>query len=131
MQNVKRVSVILFMLLALIACGAQKSIIVDTTGLTPEQVVAVEWKVKYAVALDWYDWELKSYKTNLDMLPRDEALKVHEQLWPLIKTAKATLAALGAIAYAKDPTGDPQMAYDQYFQAKQALLAALMLAFAD
>ncbi len=132
MQNLKRVSVVVFLLLALVACPAtQKSIVIDTTGLTPEQIVAVEWKVKYAIAIDWYSWQLNSYKANLDLLPKDEALKIHVMIWPLLKAADAAIMTLGALAYAQDPTGDPQLAYNQYFQAKQALLAAIMLAFAD
>jgi hypothetical protein len=131
MQNLKRISVVIFVLLALVACGQQKSIIVDTTGLTPEQAKAIEWKVQYAVALDWYEWELKSYKNNLDLLPKEDALVVHEKLWPLIKSVKLSITTLGALAYSQDPDADPAAAYEAYFQAKQALLQAIMMAFAE
>jgi len=130
MQQIKRVSVILFVLLALIACGANQGIVVDKTGMTPEEAAAVVWKERYGTALDWYEWELNSLKANLALLPLEEASGVYKTLQPLLKTVSASITALGAFVHGS-AVGDPQDAYDEYFKAKQALLAVLMQAFVD
>jgi hypothetical protein len=129
LQITKKISLIILVLFALIACAGQGGIVVDTTGMTPEQVEAVNWRVKYGAALDWYEWELSSLKANLDLLPQEEAMEIYEKMLPLIIAVRASINGLGAIAYGSDPNVDPQEAYDQYFKAKQALLAALMTAF--
>ena len=125
--NTMKVIVILFMLLALIACSGQKSIVVDTTGMTPEQIAAVEWKVKYAVALDWYHWQMMSYKTNLDMLSKEDAQAFHAKAGPLLDVAFTTLHGLRAVAYSSSPDPVEQaQAYEAFMKAKAELLRILL-----
>jgi hypothetical protein len=98
LQITKKISLIILVLFALIACAGQGGIVVDTTGMTPEQVEAVNWRVKYGAALDWYEWELSSLKANLDLLPQEEAMEIYEKMLPLIIAVRASINGLGAIA---------------------------------
>ena len=130
MRKIQQISVVVICLLALIACGGQKAIIIDTTGLTPEQAAAVEWKAKYAVALDWYEAELKSYEVSLDILPLDQANAIHAIARPVINTVTVALKAFQAAAYSVNPdAGDQQAAYDAYLASKAALLKLLLTLF--
>lgn len=118
---------LLMVLFLVISCMGKTPIVVDTTGMTPEQIEAVQWKVKYAVALDWYDWEQKSYKASLDALPLEKAKEIHNDAKPLWEAADTTLAAFRAAVYAQNP--DPMQqdeAYQAYLTAKSALLATLV-----
>jgi hypothetical protein len=130
MLNLKRVGVIVCLLVALVACSGQRSIIIDTTGLTLEQIAAIEWKVKYAVALDWYAFQLSSYKANLDALPLDQSKVIHTKIGPLLQTANYMMLSFRAVAYAQNPDpAEQQEAYNAFIQAKAAVLAALIRAF--
>jgi hypothetical protein len=133
MLNLKRVGVIVCLLLALVACVAcsgQRSIIIDTTGLTPEQIVAVEWKAKYAVALDWFDAQVISYKTSLDTFPLDKAQEIHKKVRPLLDVANTALLSFRAAAYGQDLSpASQQKAYEAFLKAKSTVLVMIVKAF--
>jgi hypothetical protein len=126
-----RLAVVIFCVafLSVASTCANRGIVVDTTGMTPEQIEALNWKINYAVALDWYEWELKSYEASLGALPEEEAKEIHKDVWPLFKAVRVSLDALGVIATGQDPGGDPQQTYDLYLKAKAELLAALARLF--
>jgi hypothetical protein len=122
---------VLLVAFTLLGCpSGQKYIQVDTTGMTPEQVQTLEWRVKYAVALDWYDYELKSYKTTLDALPKEDAQKIHDKVWPLFKTAKASIDVLETVSLSGDPDKSAE-AYESFLTVKSKILMLMTKLLAE
>ena len=79
----------------LVGCAARGGIVVDTTGMTPEEIERIEWKIKYAVAVDWYDYTLKSYKATLDSMPEVDATAFHAKVWPTARKIDVALKTMG------------------------------------
>ena len=130
MRQLKRVSVIAVCLLAFVACSGQRSVIIDTIGLTPEQITAVEWKARYAVALDWYDLQMASFETSLNMLPLDQAKELYAKAETVTDAAFTALQTFRAAAYSKSPDpANQQEAYDAFIAAKAAVLKILLTLF--
>jgi hypothetical protein len=112
------------LILSCLTVTGKKSIVVDTAGLTQEQIEQLEWKVKYAVAIDWQDHILKSYKATLDAMPQKEASAIHAIAWPIFKKINVAIKAM-AVAITDKNTEDAQAQYQLYLNTKTEILKIL------
>lgn len=121
---------LLFVVLIFAANGCDKGIVVDTEGLPPEQVEFINWKVKYAVALDWYDWQIKSYKAQLDAMPLADAQATHKELKPFWDAVDTALKSFKSAVYAQSADqAERDAAYQEYLAAKAKILQMLITLF--
>lgn len=120
------VGVLILIGYVLAGCGGKQAIIVDTEGLPSEQKELIEWKVKYAVGLDWYDYQLRSYKAALDAMPPADAKKVYKDLEPFFETTRASLDSFGLYVKGMDPDADPNQLYNDYLRIRAVLLAKIL-----
>jgi outer membrane PBP1 activator LpoA protein len=126
-HKLKLLPVILTVMLLAACMGGNHAIIVDTTGLPAEQVELIEWKVKYAVALDWQAWQMKSLEANLDAMDPAQAKEIYKEIGPLIGGVEASMQAFRSVVYSKSPDpAEQQQAYEAFLAAKTKLLGAIV-----